>query len=815
MAVVGERIGAYEVIRLIARGGMATVYEARQPALDRVVALKRLDLRTDDPTLVNRFIRESRVAASFEHPNIVTVFDFFEVDGVPYIAMEYLPRGSLRPCIGHLSEPQVFGVLEGILAGLAHAEQHGVAHRDLKPENVLITTGGAVKLGDFGIAKAYTHATAGFTAAGVAVGTPAYMAPEQALARPLGAFTDLYALGVVAYELLGGAPPFDSGEAPMTVMYRHVSEVPAPLEGLDPRLAGWVARLLEKAPEARPAGAAEAWQALEEIVVDNYGPYWRRHTSLTAVEGTDRETAATRAGAATTVDAPREAADVDAPASEVMPSRHRTSGASRSPRLGRRWIAAIAAGLAALGAVAVLVLTGGKSDPPASGATRSEPPRQGPAGTGGGAGPPAAVPFDFDGDGRATPVAGRPGAGRGGVAVVGSERVSVAEPQANERFGAAIASADFDRDGFADLAVGAPDHNTGGRARVEGAVTTLYGSRSGLDRRNMVSEPGSRFPFRFARFGAALAAGDLNGDGYADLAIGVPGGDALPDEARGSGTVRVLFGGDDGLRKGRTLRRPRSSLGRFGSVLAVGDVNGDDREDLITGAPGVPAASVPGHVSFCAGTDAGPRRCEMLTELEGGPTALAVGDVTGDGLGDVVAGIPVDDYPLYLGAPAPAGSVVLWPGGRRGPKERSVTITQDTDNVAGNDQAGDQFGAAIAVAHLDGDPFADVVVGTPGEDEAVGRVTVIYGSRDGLPTAEGPIYAQDTVSVQGRLTPGHRFGAAVALLGAGGDGRRPDLLVTAPGSSPSLFRLPGRPGGFTGSGASARLSAGESTLGVG
>ena len=186
MAQAGDRIGAYEVVRLIARGGMATVYEARQPALDRAVALKRLDLRTDDPTLAERFVRESRIAASFDHPNIVTVYDFFECEAVPYIAMEYLPRGSLRPFVGRLSQPQAFGVIEGVLAGLGHAERRGIAHRDLKPENVLVTSGGGVKIADFGIAKAYTSATGNFTAAGVAVGTPAYMAPEQALSRGVG-----------------------------------------------------------------------------------------------------------------------------------------------------------------------------------------------------------------------------------------------------------------------------------------------------------------------------------------------------------------------------------------------------------------------------------------------------------------------------------------------------------------------------------------------------------------------------------------------------------------------------------------------------
>src|SRR3954454_23603228 len=142
-------------MRMIARGGMATVYEAYQPALDRPVALKRLDLRSDDAGQAKRFVRESRLSASFNHPNIVTVFDFFEHQGVPYIAMEYLPRGSLRACVTGLSPAQVFGVIEGVLKGLAHAQEFSVAHRDLKPENMLITRTGAVKIADFGVAKAY------------------------------------------------------------------------------------------------------------------------------------------------------------------------------------------------------------------------------------------------------------------------------------------------------------------------------------------------------------------------------------------------------------------------------------------------------------------------------------------------------------------------------------------------------------------------------------------------------------------------------------------------------------------------------------
>src|SRR3954452_9014263 len=136
---------------MLARGGMAVVYLARQPALDRVIALKRLELESDDPDLAARFVGEARLAAALDHPNVVTLFDFFEHDGVPYIAMEYVAGGSLRSLVGALALPQVLGVLEGTLAGLAHAERRGIAHRDLKPENILLTRRGNVKIADFGI----------------------------------------------------------------------------------------------------------------------------------------------------------------------------------------------------------------------------------------------------------------------------------------------------------------------------------------------------------------------------------------------------------------------------------------------------------------------------------------------------------------------------------------------------------------------------------------------------------------------------------------------------------------------------------------
>jgi serine/threonine protein kinase len=327
---VKQRVGSYEIVRVLARGGMAAVYLAHQPALDRDVALKQLELQGADTTLAQRFVREARLAAALDHPNVVTLFDFFEHGGVPYIAMEYVGGGSLRPLVGSLSLPQVFGVLEGVLAGLAHAEAAGIAHRDLKPENVLITRGGGVKIADFGIARAYNALTPSLTSTGSAIGTPTYMAPEQALDEPLGPHTDIYALGVMAYELLAGRPPFEPGTSPMAVLYCHVHKDPPPLAARAPDVPepvyGWVAWLLAKKPADRPGSAAEAWETLEEIAVTELGPYWRRSAAIGAPEPDDG------ADRTTLVDVPGAPTPVVPPPAEPPP-RHR-----------RRRAAAIAAG---------------------------------------------------------------------------------------------------------------------------------------------------------------------------------------------------------------------------------------------------------------------------------------------------------------------------------------------------------------------------------------------------------------------------------------------------------------------------------------
>jgi tRNA A-37 threonylcarbamoyl transferase component Bud32 len=735
-----EQVGPYTVVRLIAHGGMATVYEGHHEALDRAVALKRLELRTNDPTRVQRFIREGRIAAAFDHPNIVTVLDFFEWEGEPFIAMEYLPHGSLRRWIGRLEPLQVYGVVEQVLAALAHAEQHGVAHRDLKPENVLVTSGGGVKIADFGIAKAYSRATSNYTATGVTVGTPAYMAPEQAEGRPVGPYTDLYALGVMTFEMLRGVPPFPGGESPMAVLYRHVHERPPPLSEVDPQIAAWVARLLAKAPEDRPAGAARAWHALEELIVERHGPYWRRDAPLAQATAPRRAPEGPTAVAVTTV----------------------------VPRRRRRALAAAVAAVAAVTAGVVVLALGEEEAVPGP-----EPPAP-PA-------PVAGAPWDFNGDGRATVVAGLPGTWglHGSVTIPHTSRgLAATTPMPGDDFGTAVASADFNGDGRADLAVGAPGRDTGDAERREGTVTVIDGGASGLDDERRATFTGARLeePFRYARYGAALAAGDLDGDEFDDLAVGAPGARA----------VQLLFGSANGLTIAgtRTIRYPAR---RFGSLLALGDVDGDENTDLLEAAWGTA-----GHAALCRGRRGGPSSCRRMGgELEGGARALAVADVTGDRYDDVVHGAP---------DAGSGGRVWLWRGGRGGLRERPLVITQERPGVPGDEERGDEFGAAVAARDLDADGFAEIVVGVPGKDDAAGRVVVLRGARNGHAAGGALTYGPNTPGVPGNPRPDMRFGADLSVLDTDAD-RAQDLAVTAPGLRGALIVMLGADGRFTGSGA--------------
>jgi hypothetical protein len=293
MPDVMKTVGRYEILRELGRGGMALVYLARQTDLDRFVALKELGaFHASDASFAQRFLRESRVAGSLSHPNIVTVHDYFEHEGTPYIAMEYVERGSLRPYVGKMTLSQIGGVLEGLLAGLTNAEQNGIVHRDLKPENMMVTSDGRVKIADFGIAKATTKMQTGafLTATGTTVGTPTYMAPEQAMAQDIGPWTDLYSVGCMAFEMFTGKVPFHDSDAPMAILLRHVNEpIPAVKSidrNVDQGISDWVEKLLVKDPSQRTRSATDAWDDFEEIIIGLLGPRWRRSARLTEVAGT-------------------------------------------------------------------------------------------------------------------------------------------------------------------------------------------------------------------------------------------------------------------------------------------------------------------------------------------------------------------------------------------------------------------------------------------------------------------------------------------------------------------------------------------------
>jgi serine/threonine protein kinase len=362
-------VGRYELVGVAGRGGMAIVFVARQPGLDRQIALKQLSaLHVGDPALTARFLRESQMAGSLAHPNIVTVHDYFEHDGVPYIAMEYLPRGSLRKHVGKLSLAQVAAVLEGCLAGLEHAEKKGVVHRDMKPENILITEDGGIKIADYGIAKALnmTVNEEMRTATGMAIGTPSYMAPEQAMGQAVDARTDLYALGVIAFDLIAGRPPFkiEAADTPLALMFKHINEPPPLLSdlvpGTDPRLEAWVAKLMAKKPEDRPQNAREARDALEEVIVGVLGPLWRRDSALPIsgpppAPGPLPHTPLPQTVVAQT---PAPAIQAPTPAPAPAPPAGPASSVPRPKTRSRRrpGVAAAAAGLVAVAAIAGIAI---------------------------------------------------------------------------------------------------------------------------------------------------------------------------------------------------------------------------------------------------------------------------------------------------------------------------------------------------------------------------------------------------------------------------------------------------------------------------
>jgi eukaryotic-like serine/threonine-protein kinase len=225
--------GRYELLRHIARGGMADVYLARDELLDREVALKVLFPEfANDPSFVERFRREAQAAANLNHPNIVGIYDWGQERGTYYIVMEHVSGRSMSDVLrstGPLQADRAAEIAADVAAALSTAHQAGLVHRDVKPGNILISDSGDVKVADFGIATALAGGTdAGLTQHGSVMGTATYFSPEQAQGKQVDGRSDLYSLGVVLYEMLAGVPPFQA-ETPVAVAYKHVQERPEPL----------------------------------------------------------------------------------------------------------------------------------------------------------------------------------------------------------------------------------------------------------------------------------------------------------------------------------------------------------------------------------------------------------------------------------------------------------------------------------------------------------------------------------------------------------------------------------------------------------
>ncbi|MFC5876626.1 protein kinase domain-containing protein [Streptomyces virginiae] len=266
--LVGD--GRYRLTHRLGRGGMAEVFAAEDVRLGRTVAVKllRADL-AEDPVSKARFTREAQSVAGLNHHAVVAVYDSGEdrvgPNTVPYIVMELVEGRTIRDLLISAEAPgpeQALIIVSGVLEALAYSHQHGIVHRDIKPANVIITDAGAVKVMDFGIARALHGGQATMTQTGMVMGTPQYLSPEQALGKAVDHRSDLYATGCLLYELLALRPPF-TGETPLSVVYQHVQDAPVPPSQLPEghhipqELDGLVMRSLAKDPDDRFQSAEE------------------------------------------------------------------------------------------------------------------------------------------------------------------------------------------------------------------------------------------------------------------------------------------------------------------------------------------------------------------------------------------------------------------------------------------------------------------------------------------------------------------------------------------------------------------------------
>ena len=430
----------------------------------------------------------------------------------------------------------------------------------------------------------------------------------------------------------------------------------------------------------------------------------------------------------------------------------------------------------------------------------------------------AAEPYDLNGDGRGELVLGLPDyvheratlgllLARGSAdRLLGRRKVLTRRsllgeggryPEAPE----AITSADLDGDRFADLVLGVPGLNVGGSDDSRrGGLVVAFGSDDLIGERRLVIEGPPTDPemeFDAPNFGDAVVAADFTGDGRPDLAVGAPRYDWPEEREHPAGAVYLLVAQPDGG-FGEPVALPRPTGRRFswfGSDLAIGDVNADGHIDLIeadNGSPGDIDAfrKLPGHLTVALGGPNGPTRFEPVEhEFRGGPTSLAVGDVTGDDYPDLVAGV-ADAAFWRFDAPRSPGELLIWVGGANGLGSQPIVLDQESPGVPGSNQRYDNFGRSVLVNRVDRDRFADIIVSAPLEGDEKGRVMILRGGADGI--------RRDGHKVVPRPRGARGWGWRIALRDFDGNGREDLVVDHAPRNidKDAITALRGIAGGF-------------------
>jgi len=278
----GRQLGDFRLLRRLGRGAMADVYLAEQRLLRRRVAVKILKPElANDQTYLRRFEIEAQAAASLVHANIVQIYEVGHLDGLRFIAQEYVQGQDLHEWVSRHGPPDLahaLSVIRQVAAALAKAAEQGVVHRDIKPENIMLTQSGEVKVADFGLARVTREGEAvDLTQVGIALGTPLYMSPEQVEGKPLDPRSDLYSLGVTSYHMLSGSPPF-TGETALGVAVQHLKKQAGPLENLrpdlPPALCRMVHKMLAKDPQDRFPSARDVLRELRRLHLEHFDDDW-------------------------------------------------------------------------------------------------------------------------------------------------------------------------------------------------------------------------------------------------------------------------------------------------------------------------------------------------------------------------------------------------------------------------------------------------------------------------------------------------------------------------------------------------------------